>query len=314
MFNVFIIFKGLGVVLRFILLIFMSLLYSCSSFSKWAMRSQAPLFNESAEASMNEYDWKWFKDSTPANIKFIESLYWMDPSNEDLLPTLMQAYSGYAFGVFETEMLALNWSGVDDSSKRVEATEFYQRALMYGWKWFKRKGLKKEKLIMHDEVSLTNEMNNLFSKNDIKTVFFMAQSWGSLINLNKKDIVLISQIPKVKILFDWVCEKDPSLYYQSCEIFKAQYALSRSKMLGGDPELGQKIFEEILKKNPEHELAKSLYIQFVLIPTGDKEKTQNIIESTIFKKDEIELSKNNLFNAIGRKRIENIRNSLHKLF
>ena len=127
-------------------------------------------------------------------------------------------------------------------------------------------------------------------------------------------IVLISQVPKVKIMFDWVCKIKPDIYFQSCDIFNAQYAVSRPKMLGGDPELGRKLFEVLIEKYPDHLLAKSLYLQYVLIPSGESELTEKLINSVKWESSEIYLSKSNLFNSIGKKRIDLVRKSINKLF
>ena len=102
-------------------------------------------------------------------------------------------------------------------------------------------------------------------------MLFTAQSLGSLVNLQKDNISLISQLPIAKGMFDWVCLKEPSINYGTCDIFYAAYEAGRPTMLGGNPQKGKEIFLKAIAKHPHNWLIRTSYMQFYLIPQNDEE-------------------------------------------
>ena len=59
---------------------------------------------------------------------------------------------------------------------------------------------------------------------------------------------LVSNLPIVKGLFDWVCSKSPNINFGACDIFYGAYQAQRPLMLGGNPEKGKEIFLKVEKK------------------------------------------------------------------
>ncbi len=302
-------------VLGFILL-FMAL-NSCSSFQKMIIRSQSGIFESSSTAMFYENDLDWFAETTPANMKLMETFYWSDPGNIRLLKTLTKAYSGYGYAVLETKALEEEWSQAGTEFHRQKASSFYIRAMEYGWTYLDDIGIKKSEFLAMSEEDAQKKLSKCVDEDEIETVFFFAQAWGSLINLNKKDIVLVSELPKVKILFDFVCKEDPTILNGACDLFMAQFEGSRPKMLGGNPEKGKALFESFLKAHPNHLLAKANYAQVVLLPGNDLEGFNQLVKD-IPVNEYIMPSKradpSNIFNSIGLRRLNLIKKYQNKLF
>lgn len=304
------------------------LISSCGTLRKWALRTSTPVFEESSKTVMKESNWDFFQASTPGNLKFLEVLYDQDPSNMELLSVLIKSYAGYSFGVHETLAFGDELAGIEDSISKKDAIFFYTRVLDYGLVYLAEYGIQRKDLLSNDEENLTKKLLNI-KKDQVRALLYTAQAWGSLINLQKDNVFLVSQVPKVKMMFDRVCSLEPEIDQNVCEIFYAQYEASRPKMLGGNPEKGERLFLEAIKKHPQNLLIRVNYIQASIIPMMDQEKYEK--EAAILK-TEFELWSNlqrdslenvspyrdnqelNLYNAIAQKRFQLIEKYKSKIF
>jgi hypothetical protein len=300
---------------------------SCSV-QKVALRASTPVFEKSANGIMGEGNWDFFKDSSPGNLKFMELLWEQDQDNTALLPVLSKSYAGYSFGVAETLYLEDELNNIENSFWRTQAITFYTRSLDYGLLYLEMKNLTKKDLLGLDPETLKAKLK-VFEKEDATALLYTAQSWGSLINLQKDNVALISHVPKVKLLFDRVCELQPDIDANACDFFYAQYESSRPKMLGGDPQKGERLFIEAIKKYPENLLLRVNYIQYVIIPQMDLDKYE---KQAVFLRQEFAILENlnrdnlenaspyknykglNLFNSIAKKRFFIIEKFKNKIF
>jgi hypothetical protein len=300
----------------------------CGTLQKWALRSSTPVFEKSTDGLMQEGDWEFFRASSPSNIKFLELIWLQDKENYKLLSVLIKSYAGYAFGVHETLAIEDEIAGVGESQAKRNAIIFYTRAFDYGLLYLKHKGIKRSDLLSNDFDRLKLKLK-LFDEDDVIALLYTAQSWGSLINLQKDNIALVSQIPNVKLIFDHVCSLKPNVDFNVCDMFFAQYESTRPKILGGNPEKGEALFVETIKKHPMNLLLRQLYIQSSLIPMMDLDKYEkqslvmkeeiakwedikrdDLVSESIYKKHP-EL---NLYNAIAKKRFLAVEKYKNKIF
>lgn len=312
------------------LLLMMTLSFvGCSSLQKMALRSSSPMFVEGSNKLTLENNWEFFRESAPGNLKFVEMIYLQDTDNLEILSTLVKGYAGYAYAVPETLALKDELEEVEVSQHKQNAIMLYTKALDYGLEYFQKKGISKNKLISMGEKELLKLMNNKLNKKDYTAVLFTAQSWASLINLQKDNVALVSHVPKMKVLFDWVCGKKPSIENGICEVFAAQYEASRPRMLGGNPEKAKVLYAEAIKKRPQHLLIRVGLIQYSIIPSYDVEaydREAQVLRAEFMKwgdlnRDTLEdLSEYksaehlNLYNAIAKKRFEIIENNKKRIF
>lgn len=290
-------------------------LTSCS-LQKLALRSSTSILEKSSEGMMKEGNWDFFRQAAPSNIKFLEVLWMQDKDNLRLLSALIKSYAGYAFTVSETLLISDELRGLEDSPWKHQAISFYTRALDYGVFYLGKKGLTPDDLLTLSEADLKTKLKRL-DEEDITALLYLAQAWGSLINLQKDNVVLVAQVPKVKLLFDHVCEKKPNIDNNVCDIFYAQYLSSRPKMLGGHPEKGEELFLQAIENHPRNLLIRVTYLQQVVLPAYDQdkyEKQAKILQKEFANWEDLkrESLKNeslyynfenlNLFNAIAKKR------------
>ena len=126
-------------------LVLLLTLASCS-LTKLALRSQAPLFEKGGDTLKHEKDWHWFREATPGNIQFMETMLSQDDDNHVLRRTLVKAYAGYAYGVFETLMIPELIEGSDEKPQMQRALGLYHRAMAHGKKYFAHKEVQFELL------------------------------------------------------------------------------------------------------------------------------------------------------------------------
>lgn len=287
------------------------------SLQKMALRSATPVFEESSRGMMKEGNWDFFKASAPGNIKFLELIWLQDKKNEELLSVLIKSYAGYAYTIHETLYLKDQISGDEESSSKKDAITFYTRALDYGVRYLDEKGISHKELLSSDDKKLKKKLESL-GEEDFIAVLYTAQSWGSLINLQKDNVVLVSQLGQVKTLFDFVCSKKPDIDHNVCDIFYGQFYAGRPKMLGGDPEKGEELFLKAIKLHPKNLLLRLSYIQQVILPAMDAERYEKeaaLLKEEITKwEDSRSNSSLNLYNAIAKKRLEIIENNKKSIF
>jgi hypothetical protein len=240
------------------------------SIQKLAIRASAPVFMKSSDGITREGNWDFFRASAPANIKLLELLWEQDPGNTALLGVLVKSYAGYAFAIPETLAFEDELKGVEESEARRDAITFYTRALDLGLTYLGEHEISRNDLL-GDEKNLMKKLQGL-GKEQVVPLLYTAQAWGSLINLQRDNIALIAQVPKVKLIFDRVCELDPQIEHNVCDIFYAQYEASRPKMLGGNPERGEELFRKAIAKNPQNLLIRMSYVQYLLLPAMDRDK------------------------------------------
>ena len=291
------------------------LLGSCSSFKrKVALSTMSDLLYEASFKSQSEPNWEFFKDSLPGTLKLVESLYSLAPTDEKLLASLIKGYSGYAFAIWETESLEDIILEKQESIPIQKALQFYSRAVTLGFYFLTIKGISSQDLSLSTRTP--GGMNILFKDKlnseqleHREAILYFAQSFGALIYFQKHRLELVAQLPVVKGMFDWVCSNNDDDYYGMCGIFYGSYESAIPKMLGGHPEKGKKIFEDVIKRHPHNWLARMAYIQYYAIPMADKniyQQQKAILEkaSTLLEQKQYWTPKNIDHNAFKEKNLQ----------
>jgi hypothetical protein len=314
--------------MQYLTLGLLTLLASCGSLQKWALRRATPVFEESGRLTTHEQNWTYFRESAPANIKFMELLYLQDPANRRLQSLLIKAHAGYAYAVPETLWIEEELRGSGAHWKE-QAISHYTKALDHGTSYLVDRGIKRSELLSLDEEALRQRLDKKLGKGDHEAVLFTAQAWGSLINLQKDDVALIGQVPRVKLLFDWVCGKDPGIENGMCDIFYAQYEAARPRMLGGNPELARELYAKARSSRPQHLLVRLSYLQYLVVPAMDleayeteaRELRREFAAWSRLERENLEDSSAqrappelNLYNAIARRRFEIFEGLKQKIF
>ena len=249
-------------------------------FQRIGIGAASDMFYEAATEMETESNFQNFKNGLPPQLKMLEGLLSLKPDDEELRITLTKGYAAYAFAVNETAFLNDYYSENELEENRNQGIYNYARALEHGLAWLSEEGVSYQ-----DLQKATNKDNGvvmLLANNigddplELEGVLFTAQSLAGLINFQKDNMSLVSQLSIAKGMFDYACGINPNLANGVCQMFYGAYEAGRPSMLGGNPEKGKQIFLNLIKKQPHNWLARVAYVQFYLIPQGDEEgyKTQ----------------------------------------
>ena len=233
------------------------------------------IFYEASFEFQSEMNWNLLRDSMPGILKLLEGLSSITPNDEKLLISLIKGYAGYGFAIWETKALEDIFLEREQSTHLKKALEYYSRAVNYGFDFLKLRDISSQELLtsLNKKEGITEVFKGKLDnkkREDKEAVLYFAQSLGGLIHFQKHQISLVAQLPLVKEMFDWVCSPDPDFNYGICDIFYGSYESGIPKMLGGNPEKGKKIFENVIKRHQHNWLARVAYIQYYAIPMADE--------------------------------------------
>lgn len=290
-----------------------------------------------------EANWEMIQNGVPGNLKLLEGLLYVDPTNDDLLLALTKGYGAYGFAVSESLHLAEKFKEADFQPQKKQAIYHYSKAVQYGLRGLQEyeisdqdlfKGFKQGKGAI---ARLLNRNLDRDDQNHLELIIYTAQAWGGLINLQRDNYTLMSQLNLVKELFDWPCSIRPNIYFGLCDIFYATYYAGRPKMLGGDPVKGKNLYLKAIKKYPKNLLIRVAYLQFSVIPSLNEEEFQKQAafldtaftewekknqwepdlegkKKSLYSEEIFQLKRVNIFNAIAKKRFEIMKKHTSDLF
>ncbi|MBF0361174.1 MAG: hypothetical protein HQK49_09195 [Oligoflexia bacterium] len=307
-----------------------SLLFSCSSLETITAKVSGRVFKKASLEMETEKNFNIFKEGTPANLKMLEGLLFLYPQEMNLLQALNKSYTAYALLADETSLIEfdLTKNAKMFKDKKEDAISNYSKALTYGLRYLEIKGIALNDLVknVNDDTKIIEMLNKNLDADDeygdVELVFFVAQSLGGLINLQKDKPEMISMLPITKILFDWVCIKRPNFYNGGCDLFYAVYEMGRPVIMGGSPERAKNYFLKAIKENPQNLFIRTMFLQHYHIPMLDEDafkaeiaqlenELTKFIENTKWTPFEKEKEKEketnnklNIYNGVAKKRFD----------
>ena len=304
----------------------------CSSLlNKIAVQSTGAVLSEANDEVLSEGNWEVFKNGLPGNLKLMEGLHFVDPTDKNVMSSLIKGYAGYAFVVNETMAMAEEFSDQDNRPNRDQAIYNYSKAVLYGEKFLKSYGVSLEEILKKagDKKQVNKYLDKVgTNKFERETLFFLAQAYGGLILFNRDDMSMISKRPMVKAIFDYVCAVDPDFNSGACDIFEAVNLSLTPTMMGGNPSKGFEIFTNTIKKFPENYFVRIALMQFYSIPleeedvfkenlvflSGKEKEFKAKLEFSSKSNDNFSNNKINLFQSVAFKRLEILKKFKNKFF
>jgi hypothetical protein len=311
--------------------ILLASLFSCAAVNTIALRTTADVIQAGSDEALTEGNYEHFKAATPANLKLLEGLWFSDQKNKTLLGLLVKGYSAFAFAVAETEALEDILLEKAKSQKIDQVLMLYEKAIYYGEKYLQESGISKKELWNKEFPSkLKNRFNEQLDKEDYVTVFYFGQALGSSINIQRQNLVKMSFMNHSLQTLNYICEKEPSIEYGSCDLFQAVLMASIPSIMGGSQVKARKMFKKLIKSRPTNLLAHLSFIQYHIIPMmeedeyfGEMAKLQKKIGhwyglqkgmktkyTRLYERDRFF----NLFNAISKERYKTLKKLKNELF
>lgn len=295
---------------------------SCTIIQRTAVNTTADIAFNGHKEIQKMGSWEEIKSALPASLAFAETMYPSSPNNLVLITQLIKGYGALGFVIFETESLVNHQNKELKAQYLEQASISYSKSLNYGQKYLKLAGIEWNEI--YKAISQEDYLFKLFDKKlsekDYDALFFIGQSWASLINLNRDNVKLVNHLPIARSLIQYVCQKKPNFEEGICDLFEAIYLTSRPKTLGGNPEAGNKLFKKLIDNYPYNLLYPVSYAQYFLVPQKDfaalkilnvdlEKKFQKFKDSLIYpkyineKNDFLKYEYNNLYNVIATLRM-----------
>ena len=201
---------------------------SCSLVQSVAVKSTAGIIDYGMAAIFEESDLQLAESAIPGNMVLVEALHKADPGNEKLSLQLVQGYAGYTLGFVE-----------DRDPERAKI--LYERARNYGLDVLRRRFDFNNNFEESPEKFIAGV--NALSEDDIPLLFWTANAWGNLINLNMSDPATVVDLYKVNAMMDFVMRHDPTFFYGSAHLYFGTILATTPRVLGGNPAKAKEHFE-----------------------------------------------------------------------
>lgn len=295
-------------------------LTSCSYFKSKALSSMSQLMLDKSSSLTKESSFQFFKETTPSNLKLIESFHFIDPKDKNFITMLIKGHGGFGFSVYDTLALKDKFAEKEYSYNLDIAKVHYTKSMDFGAKYLALEGLTLKDL---KTKNLSSVLESNFDEDDATALFYFAQSWGQLINTSRDNLYLISEITFVEQMLNWVCAKNPLFEEGVCDLYKAVFEAQKPRLMGGNPKVAESLFQVAMKRYPQNLLIKVSFIEYILIPQAQTAKYyrfkkmlannfykwRKVLDYTKRLNSKMDYSPNdntNLYNAVALKRFNTI--------
>lgn len=170
-------------------------------------------------------------EGTPAFLLMLDSMIASAPDDKKLLLTATQAFSGYA-------------AALDSCSKPERAAAVSVKARLYGmsllWNC--------DNLHGNCTLPLSDLEQTLaqLDRDDVDLLFWAANGWATWIRHQQGSPESLAQLVRVEQMMLRVLELDETYYHGGAHLFLGVYHGSKPALLGGNPELARRHFEQAL--------------------------------------------------------------------
>lgn len=263
----------------------------------------AGVFEEAAPAFNSHWDYEFAGRAAPGNLMQLEGFLRIVPENETLLLELAKGYTGYTYGWVEDELEDVDPSDFErDEHLRHRARLFYLRARDLAFRWLEQQSegvTAVRRKPLPEFVKFLREHYD--DASDAPGLFWAGYAWGSAINVSREDPDLIADLGYARALIEQSVALDPNYFHMSGKLFLAVLKSDFPEALGGDPEGGRALFEELLKKSGRSmHLVQLNYARTYAVQRGDKQLFHSLLTEIVEAGDVSHEGR--LLNKIARRR------------
>jgi len=215
----------------------------CKGFiQKSAMNTTASILTRAKVAAQQEDDYELAKVAIPASLKTVEGFHVANPANTDLQEILAEGWCQYATGVLTEQWEVAKWKGQFDEAEelRRRGTNLYLRCINYSLMLLPEEW----STALYGDIDGLQALADKAGEEELFAMTWIGLGLASIVNLNRDDIVLVANLPKAELLLKRVVEIDQNFKFGLPLMGLATMNSSRGKALGGEPEMGKKMFED----------------------------------------------------------------------
>lgn len=200
----------------------------------------------------------------PSHVKLLEGLSVSDPQNTELLELIARLYGGYAFSVLETESEALRYGqppAVGLSLSRGNLEKEMSHCFQTGAE-FALKALAGKHPDIREHLSQATSAVAYFDTlqpEDVPALFWYGFNLAGFVLHNLQSVNAMSKAYQVESAMRRVIALDPAYYHASAHLVLLAYYASRPPMMGGNPELAKRHYDQHLLLIPQPMRLRELY-------------------------------------------------------
>lgn len=264
-----------------------------------AVSTVGGIVDDGFTAFTEEGDLTFAEQALPGNLKLLEVMLKNEPDNERLLSLAAEGYCSYALAFLE-----------DKEPER--ARMFYLRGRDYALRLLQEKE-EFAAALKGTPDDFAAALGTL-SREDVPAAFWAAFGWGGYIYLSLSDPDAIGDLPRAEVLMKFVASQDSTFYYAGSHVFLGTLYGSRSRILGGNPELSKRYFESALRLNGGKFLMTYVYYaRSYAVQTLDEALFDELLTS-VEKASLDTLPEGRLANAVAKRKAELLRAKRADLF
>ncbi len=287
----------------------------CAGCQGLIINSQARLVRDAAPAAQAHWDYELVGDGIPYSILQLEGLLSLSPENDILLDRLAQTYVSYTYGWIEDDLETTNPLDFHEIERiQTRARFMYLRARHFafrrialhhdGFQEAREAGLEEFKAYLQREYT---------DPEDAPLLFWAGFAWGSAINVSREDPLMIADLGFARACVERSRELDRTYFNGGATTFLAVVNSSLSPAMGGNPELGQQLFEESLEMTGGRLLLVHYnYARTFAVQTQDRELFERLLNEVISAPDLGNATR--LQNKIARRRARRLLRRADELF
>jgi hypothetical protein len=296
--------EELGILLprRKLISFLIGLFISAQLFSGCALvtaRITSPLISPMMVSFFSECDSELAREAIPSQLKLMEGLLKVDPSNTELLKALCAGYAGYALLFVE-----------DDSPAR--ASELYFRARNYGIDSLGDFGRLLTAAPRGDKT--IKEAVAKVGPESLEHLFWTTVAWSGWISLRGDSPEAISQIWMVRMCLERIMEIDPDYFFGTPYALLGSLLAATPPVLGGDPSKSRDNFEKAIRSSKGLFFLSHVYFaRHFAVRVQDRELFISLLDQ-VDRTDPGELPEACLVNVMMKKKAKRLKLKTDELF
>jgi hypothetical protein len=246
----------------------------CASARRIGIGEISPAFKDSLRAYEAETDLQVARAAAPALMKLIEGLLETAPNDRELLEVVARGWTEFAFAFLEDDFEALpNDAAHADERQRLtaRASLLYDRAFGFAARRLQDDDHQIKGALAADVDTLKRRLESL-SPAAVPGLAFAGMALASSVNLNRTDPSRAVDLPKAIALLERSRQLQPSYYYGGPQMALGLIYCAAPKAAGGDPERGQRYFDEaIAQTGGKYLLPRVMAARHCAVRRGDRD-------------------------------------------
>lgn len=244
------------------------------SVQRLAVGTMVPVMEASLSEAYSSQDVETAREAIPGQLLLLRGLCQSDPSRIELWTTVVQLYASYAMTFVEDEdperAARLYAEGLDLGRRYLDRIDWFARS------WAEGPDALQAALADRKPVDLS------------PIIMWTGACLGQTIMANVDDPRVLADLPYVHVLADAALALTPDYFYGMPSVLKAILLSKTPRMLGGDPEKSQQLFDRAFAVSGRRYLYHLvLYAKYHCVATLDEEAFTAALEEVLAAPDDL---------------------------